>query len=389
MEGQATWRRAHGLASVFVVAALLVPACSGDDDDNNPALISSGMETFRNDTFNDEVFWTDTLRMHEVIATAVSPVTALSVGLKVDADALPPGILGTVDLNSPATTVALIKMNAVVGIKGEVTAGASGDMLTRVGVTCALCHSTVDDSVMPGIGRRIDGAAARDLNPGAIIALSPALTAEQKAVYMSWGKGKYDPRYNVDGMNGPVLIPPAYGLKDSQHATYTGDGDIQYWNNYVAVTQMGGQGTFVDNRIGVNKTLPAGTEDVVKPKLDALRAYQFSLPIPAAPAVDQTMANRGQNVFAQRCASCHQGDGMTQSELHDPADVGQDPTYAMRSASKTYRTTPLRALASHAPYFHDGSAPDLMSVINHYDQTLNMGMVDQEKVDLAEYLKSF
>jgi mono/diheme cytochrome c family protein len=190
-------------------------------------------------------------------------------------------------------------------------------------------------------------------------------------------------------MNGPVLIPPAYGLKDSQHTTYTGDGDISYWNNYVAVTQMGGQGTFVDDRIGVNKTLPAGTEDLVKPKLAALRAYQFSLPIPAAPAVDQTMASRGQNVFAQRCASCHQGAGMTQSELHDPAEVGQDPTYAMRSASKKYRTTPLRALSSHAPYFHDGSAPDLMSVVNHYDETLNMGMVDQEKVDLAEYLKSF
>src|SRR5687768_12459369 len=190
MEGQATRRRAQGLASVLVVAVLLVPACDGDDDDNNPALISSGMETFRNDTFNDEVFWTDTLRMHEVIPAAVSPVTALSVGLKVDADALPPGILGMVDLNSPATTVALIKMNAVVGIKGQVTAGASGDMLTRVGVTCALCHSTVDDSVMPGIGRRVDGPANRDLDPGAIIALSPALTAEQKAVYMSWGKGK-------------------------------------------------------------------------------------------------------------------------------------------------------------------------------------------------------
>jgi mono/diheme cytochrome c family protein len=242
---------------------------------------------------------------------------------------------------------------------------------------------------MPGIGRRVDGAANRDLNPGAIIALSPALTAEQKAVYMSWGKGKYDPRYNADGMNGPVLIPPAYGLKDSPHSTYTGDGDIRYWNNYVAVTQMGGQGTFVDDRVGVNKTLPAGTEDLVKPKLDALRAYQFSLPVPGAGAFDQTMASRGQNVFAQRCASCHAGDGKTESTLHDPAEVGQDPTYAMRSASKKYRTTPLRALASHPPYFHDGSAQDLMGVINHYDDTLSLGMVDQDKVDLAEYLKSF
>ena len=387
MEGHTVRRRALQLAPVLVVAAMFAPAC-GDSGDSQ-ASIASGMETFRYDTFNDEVFWTDTLRMHEPIAAAVDPVTALSVGLKVDAEALPPGILGTVDLNSPATTVALIKMNAVVGIKGEVTTGAGGDTLTRVGVTCALCHSTVDDSVMPGIGRRIDGAANRDLNPGAIIALSPALTAEQRAIYMSWGKGKYDPRYNVDGMNGPVMIPPAYGLKGSQHATYTGDGDIRYWNNYVAVTQMGGQGTFVDDRIGVDKTLPAGTEDVVKPKLDALRAYQFSLPVPAAPAFDQTMSDRGKDVFAQRCASCHQGDAKTQSDLHDPAEVGQDPTYALRSASKKYRTTPLRGLASGAPYFHDGSAPDLMSVINHYDQTLSLGMVDQDKVDLAEYLKSF
>ncbi len=389
MEGHLVRRQALRLAPVLVGAAMFAPACDGDDGGDSQASIAQGMEVFRFDTFNDEVFWTDTLRMHEPIAAVVDPVTALSVGLKVDAEALPPGILGTVDLNSPETTVALIKMNAVVGIKGEVTPGAGGDVLTRVGVTCALCHSTVDDSVMPGIGRRIDGAANRDLNPGAIIALSPALTAEQRAVYASWGKGKYDPRYSIDGMNGPVLIPPAYGLKGSPHATYTGDGDIKYWNNYVAVTQMGGQGTFVDIRIGVDKTLPAGSEDLVKPKLDALRAYQFSLPVPTAPAVDQTLSERGKTVFAQRCGGCHQGDAMTQSDLHDPAEVGQDPTYAMRSASKKYRTTPLRALASHPPYFHDGSATDLASVVNHYDQTLSLGMVDQDKVDLTEYLKSF
>src|SRR5262245_14355257 len=198
----------------LLAGAAMLPAACGDDENNNnvndPTAIAQGKETFRNDTFGDEAFWTDKLQMHTVISTAVDPMTALSVGLKVDADALPPGILTMVDLTSPATTVALLKLNAVLGIKGEVVAGVNGDMLMRVGITCALCHSSVDDSVMPGIGKRVDGAPNVDLDPGAIIALSPALTTEQKAVYNSWGKGKYDPRYNIDGMNFPVDIPPAY-----------------------------------------------------------------------------------------------------------------------------------------------------------------------------------
>ncbi len=391
-------RRGTGIGTVG--AALLgcigvLPLACGDDNDNSsdPNLIAQGKETFRSDTFGDEVFWTDTLQMHTVISTAVSPTTALGVGLKVDADALPPGILGTVDLNSPATTVALLKMNAVVGVKGEVVAGATGDTLMRVGITCALCHSNVDDSVMPGIGRRVDGAPNLDLNPGAIIALSPALTAEQKAVYNSWGKGKYDPRYNIDGMSFPVDIPPAYGLKGSPHATFTGDGDIRYWNNYVAVTQMGGQGTFVDDRINVNKTLPAGTPDLVKPKLDGLRAYQFSLGVPdSMPILEKTVVtgdqNHGKTVFDQRCASCHQGAERTEETLHAPADTGMDPTYANRSASKKYRTTPLRGLAQHPPYFHDGSAATLPAVVDHYDQALGLGLSASDKADLIAYLKA-
>ena len=387
----------RGWAVVLLGCAAAMPAACGDDSKkdnvNDPAMIAQGKETFRNDTFGDEAFWTDTLQMHTVIATAVDPMTALSVGLKVDADALPPGILGTVDLTSPATTVALLKMNAVLGIKGEVVAGANGDQLMRVGITCALCHSSVDDSVMPGIGHRVDGAPNLDLNPGAIIALSPAVTAEQKAVYMSWGKGKYDPRYNIDGMNGPVVIPPAYGLRDSPHATFSGDGDIRYWNNYVAVTQMGGQGTFVDARIGVNKTLPAGTEDLVKPKLDGLRAYQFSLGVPLTmPIREKTVvtgdANHGTTVFDQRCASCHQGDARTDEALNAPAATHMDATYANRSASKMYRTTPLRGLAQNPPYFHDGSAADLPAVIDHYDQALGLGMSASDKADLIAYLKT-
>lgn len=385
----------RGLAIALLAGAAISPAACGDDNDNadDPATIAEGKETFRNDTFGDEAFWTDTLQMHTVISTMVDPMTALSVGLKVDADALPPGILGAVDLSSPATTVALLKMNAVLGIKGEVVAGATGDTLMRVGITCALCHSNVDDSVMKGIGKRVDGAPNLDLNPGAIIALSPAITAEQKAVYNSWGPGRYDPRYNIDGMSFPVVIPPAYGLKEAPHATFSGDGDIRYWNNYVAVTQMGGQGTFVDDRIGVSKTLPAGTPDLVKPKLDGLRAYQFSLGVPdSMPIIETTVvtgnATNGKAVFDQRCASCHEGDERTQDTLHAPADTGMDPTYANRSASKRYRTTPLRGLAQHPPYFHDGSATTLPAVVDHYDQALGLGLSAADKADLIAYLKA-
>src|SRR5688572_15696962 len=195
--------------------------------ESSPSLDNEGQRVFRFETFGDEQLWTDKLRMHEVIEKAVDPTTALKVGLKVDADALPPGILEKVDLKSPATTVALLKMNAVVGLQATVDAN---NRITRVGVTCALCHSTVDNSVMPGIGRRKDGWPNRDLNVGAIIALSPALTPDKKAVYESWGPGKYDPRYNQDGKNTPLVLPPAYGLADVKNETYTAEGPISYWN---------------------------------------------------------------------------------------------------------------------------------------------------------------
>src|SRR5687768_5175378 len=207
-----------------LIAALAV--CEDDDNPLGPEfdrtvdtqLASQGREIFRFATFGDEVFWTDTLRMHTVISSGVSPTTALSVGLKVDVEALPASLqadlrAGRVDLNSPATTVALLKLNAVVGVKGTVQTVAGRDTLTRVGITCALCHSTVDNSFGPGIGRRLDGWPNRDLNAGAIIALSPAIPAAQKAVYNSWGKGKYDARFNQDGLNGPTVLPAAFGLR--------------------------------------------------------------------------------------------------------------------------------------------------------------------------------
>jgi cytochrome c5 len=385
-------RRSHTVVAgaLLLAAALGMPGCDSDSEEDDPVLIEEGKQVFRHDTFGDERFWTDTLRMHEVIESALDPTTALSVGLKVDSERLPAGILQTVDLRSPATTVALLKLDAVVGLKGTVTSEGGRDRLTRVGITCALCHSTVDNSVMPGIGRRMDGWAPRDLNPGAIIALSPALTREQKAVYSSWGPGRYDPRFNIDGQNGPVFIPPAYGLRGVPHTTFTGDGDISYWNTYVAVTQMGGQGSFRDDRIGVNRTLPPGTPDLVAPKLDALRAYQFSLAAPPPPAgsFNADAASRGRTVFEQRCASCHSGSDHSEEDLHAPAETGVEPTYAARSASRRYRTTPLRGLWQHPPYFHDGSAATLGAVVDHYERARSLGLTPGQRSDLIEYLKS-
>ena len=380
--------------SLWTGVALLAGLAAGCNNETEriaaeARLVDQGRPIFRSDTFGDEAFWTDTLRIHEVVGSAVDPVTALSVGLKVDADALPAGILQTADLHSPATTVALLKMDAVVGLKGTVTSVDGRDRLTRLGITCALCHSTVDNSVAPGIGHRLDGWPNRDLNPGAIVALSPALSPDAKAVYRSWGPGRYDPRFNHDGKNGPVLIPPAYGLAGVTLATYTGDGDISYWNAYVAVTQMHGQGTFADSRIGDDIRQ---SPDLVTSKLPALRAYQESLAAPPPPmgSFDSGAATRGRALFAgrARCATCHQGSTFTDDQLHAPAEVGMDPAYALRSATRRYRTTPLRGLWQHAPYFHDGSAASLGAVVDHYDGLMKLGLGPDDKHDLLEFLKS-
>jgi cytochrome c5 len=351
------------------------------------ALVADGKQVFRFDTFGDEQLWTDTLRLHEVVEKSVDPATALKIGLKVDADALPPGILDKVDLKSPATTVALLKMNAVVGLQATVDAD---NHIARLGVTCALCHSTVDNSVTAGIGHRRDGWPNRDLNVGAIIALSPALPADKKAVYNSWGPGKYDPRYNLDGKNTPLVIPPAYGLADIKNETYTAEGPISYWNAYVAITQMGGQGNFSDPRLKIDvKHSP----DVVTPKLAALRAYQYSLPSPPPPAgsFDAAAAARGRLLFDRTCATCHVGGSGTDNNsgtLHKPADTGVDGAYAARTANKAYRTTPLRALWQHPPYFHDGSAATLVDVVAHYNRARALGLTAAQEHDLIEYLKS-
>jgi hypothetical protein len=349
-----------------------------------------GEQVFRFDTFGDEQFWTGTLRMHEAIQAALDPVTALGLGLKVDSEALPEGILEEVDLEDPATTVALISMNAVVGVVGTVDADMN---LTSVGITCALCHSDVDDSVMDGIGVRIDGAANRDLDPGAIIALAPGLAEMPDAVevYNSWGPGYYDPRFNQDMTNHPVLIPPIYGLADVPYETYTGDGPISYWNAYVGITQMGGIGNFFDPRIGVSI---AYDQDMINPKLPALFEYQTSLvaPAPAEDLFDPDAAARGQALFegAATCSTCHSGSALTDAAtmLHTPEETGMDPTTAERSATGMYRTTPLRALLAHPPYFHDGSAATLADVVTHYDAQFELGLTAEEQADLVEYLNS-
>ena len=394
---------------IFIATALLA-ACSNSHNDESadaapdPQLVSQGKDIFRFDTFGDEAQWTDKLRMHEVIAAAVDPRTALSVGLKVDSEALPPAVVqgiqdGSISLTSPATTVALLKLNAVVGVKATVETVNGQDTLTKVGITCALCHSTVDNSFAPGIGKRLDGWPNRDLNPGAIIALSPALGSAAKAAYNSWGKGKYDPRFNFDGVSSAQVIPPAYGLLGVHKVTATGDGnDLAYWNRYVAVTQMGGLGTFTEPRTGVSVT--NGNVDLVSSKLPALQAYQLSLAAPAPPAgsFDAAAAARGADVFrgVGQCATCHAGAKFTDANerLHQPSEVVSEPepdgapSYASRSATKMYRTAPLNGLWQHAPYFHNGSAATLEAVVRTYNTRKSLSLTEQQIADLVQFLKS-
>lgn len=409
-------RRAGWAGAVFLVAvgfavASLMWAC--DDEENptgpeplDPAAVAAGKGIFRFDTFGNETFWTDTLRMHEVIRTGVSPSTALSVGLKVDADTLPAAVkadlqAGRIDLDDPAVTVTLLKLGAVVGVVGQVDAN---NTLTRVGVTCALCHSTVDNSFATGIGKRLDGWPNRDLNVGAIVALSPALTPAQKAVYSSWGPGMYDPRFNTDGKNQPVVLPPAFGLHEVRKELYTGDDTVTYWNAYVAIAQMHGHGRFTDPRIGVN--IDNTPPDRVTPDvLRALRHYQFSLenPTPRASDFDAAAAGRGRAVFegAGQCSTCHTGRLFTDindGRLHAPSEVASEPepngapSYALRSVTKMYRATPLRGLFNppqlRGPYFHNGIAPTLEAVVDRYNTKRNLNLTAAQKADLVEFLKS-
>jgi Cytochrome c len=357
-----------------------------------------GQNIFRYDTFGDEQFWTDTAKLNEVVEREIQPLEALGLGLKVDVDRLnvfkflvhnPFGVGGTKEL---------LRENAVVGVKATVDKNGH---ITRIGITCALCHSTVDNSFSPGIGHRLDGWPNRDLKVGEILARLPYFTPEQKAVLRSWPKGTYDPRFNFDGKSTPLVLPPAYGLANVENETYTAEGPISYWNNYVAVTQMHGHGNFSDPRLGVNIVQ---TPDMVTEKLPALRAYQHSIPAPKPPGayVNRGAADRGKVVFTANCAQCHVNGNLTDNNsvrtagaavgapgiLHRPEETGMDPTYAERTTQKAYRTTPLRGLWQHSPYFHDGSAKTLEDVVEHYNKVRNLHLTDGQKHDLVEFLKT-
>ncbi len=385
--------------------------------------VSSGRRIFRHDTFGDESFWGGTLRLHEAIAT-VSPKTALAVGLKVDSDALPRSLIekikkGQVDLDDPATTVALLKLNAVVGVKGHVD---DNNRLVNIGIQCALCHSTVDNSVTEGIGRRRDGWPNRDLNVGAIVSLAPNLSpftdllgvddATVRAVLQSWGPGRYDAAlmfdgkpFRPDGKTAATLIPPAFGMGGVNLATFTGWGSVSHWNALVAVLEMHGQGNFSDARLNSERfplARKAGfahvrsENDLVTPKLADLQAYQLSLeaPRPSQGSYDANVAAVGKTLFEgkARCAECHVPPLFTEPgwNLHTPEEIGIDGFQAERSPEGRYRTTPLRGLFTRAKggYYHDGRFAQLSDVVTHYDRHFNLGLSSSESASLVEYLKS-
>jgi hypothetical protein len=429
------FRSIEGASPVAAAASGPVHASQGHDgsDDANEALVRSGKQTFRFDTFGDEPFWSGTLQLDKAIEGAanggegpgVSPATALAVGLKVDSDALPAAVKtgiknGTVDLNDPATTLALLKLNAVVGVKG--TFNSAGN-LTAVGIECALCHSTVDNSFAPGIGHRLDGWANRDLNVGTIISLSPNLTPianllhtdvpTVKKVLAAWGPGKFDAELFLDGKgfqpNGTsaaTLIPPAFGLAGVNLHTWTGWGSVPYWNAFVAVLEMHGQGNFTDARLDNAAQFPIAAEnnfghvktqnDLVTPKLPALQAYELSLKAPTPPkgSFDPAAAARGKVLFngKAQCASCHVAPTFTDTgeNLHSGAEIGIDNFEADRSPTHMYRTSPLAGLWTHVKggFYHDGRFPTLLSVVQHYNTTFNLNLTPAEENDLVQYLLS-
>jgi hypothetical protein len=401
--------------------------------DNSLLMIDQGRQTFRFETFGDEAFWGDTLKLHQAIegstfggvGAGVSPKTALAVGLKVDVDALPPNLVaqlrnGTLNLDDPANTLALLKLNAVLGLKGIFD--SAGTSLASIGIQCALCHSTVDDSLSPGIGHRLDAWPNRDLNVGAIIALAPDLSAiasqlgtdqaTVRTVLNGWGTGKFDAELLLDGKTvGPqgsaaTLIPPAFGLAGVNLHTWTGWGSVTHWNAFVAVLEMGGKGVFYDPRLNDPVKFPVAAAnnkgnvrndpDLVTPKLAALHFYQLAIQAPAPPAgsFGSAAAANGKTIFngKAKCATCHVPPIFTEPgwNMHTPAEIGIDSFQADRAPDGRYRTAPLKGLWTHTKggFYHDGRFATLLDVVNHYDSVFVLGLSDQEKADLVEYLKS-
>lgn len=399
---------------------------------NTRSMIEEGKRTFRSDTFGDEAFWGDTLKLHQAIVgqklggigAGVSAKKALEVGLKVDSEAIPSSLAaqikaGQVDLDDPATTVALLKLNAVVGVTGFPDDKGG---LRSIGIQCALCHSTVDDSFAPGIGRRLDGWANRDLNVGAIVDLAPDLSAftkqlgvddaTVKKVLGSWGPGKFDAQlfldgkaFQPDGKTAATLIPPAFGLAGVNLHTSTGFGSVTYWNAFVANLEMHGQGVFFDSRLNDPSRFPVAAKvhsgntrarhDMITSKLAALHFYQLAIPAPAASNKATVGDNRrGETVFngKGKCATCHVPPLFTEPgwNMHSPSEIGIDDFQANRSPEKKYRTAPLKGLWTHQKggFYHDGRFATLRDLINHYDKHLGLSLNEADKNDLAAYLLS-
>ena len=424
------------VVAVVTVCAVVVLAAIAEHPQRQPnpeQTVATGRQIFRYDTFGDQDFWGGTLHLHQAIAGAanggvgpgVSPATALAVGLKVDSDALPATVIqalkdGSVDLNSPATTLALLKLNAVVGVTGFFD---DSGRLTSLGIQCALCHSTVDNSLAPGIGHRLDGWANRDLNVGAIVALSPNLqpvadllqtdVATVKTVLGSWGPGKFDAElfldgkaFRPDGKTAATLIPPAFGLSGINLHTWTGWGSVPYWNAFVATLEMHGTGTFYDPRLDDAAQFPVAARagfghvhndpDLITSKLAPLHLYQLSLNAPRAPkgSFDKEEAAAGQKLFAGKaqCSTCHVGPLFTEPgwNLHTGAEIGIDDFQADRAPDHRYRTSPLKGLWTHTRggFYHDGRFATLAEVVEHYNQTFNLNLSPEEKQQLVEYLKS-
>jgi hypothetical protein len=415
---------------VFAPAHQSAPTASTD---SVAAFLSQGRQTFRFDTFGDQAYWGDTLGLHKAIegqqlggvGPGVSPKTALAVGLKVDVDALPDSLVdalkaGKVNLDDPATTLALLKLNAVVGVTGFFNQQGT---LQSVGIQCAFCHSTVDNSLAPGIGHRLDGWANRDLNVGAIVALSPNLqpianelgvdVATVKQVLNSWGPGKFDAElaldgkaFRPDGKSGATLIPSAFGQAGVNLATNEGFGSVTYWNAFVANLEMHGKGTFYDPRLNNSEKFPVAvknhffdvrnTPDLITSKLAALHSYQLSIPAPAPPpgSFDPAAAARGKGLFSGKanCASCHVPPLFSEPgyNMHTASEIGIDDFQASRSPDDRYRTTPLAGLWTRMKggFYHDGRFATLLDVVKHYNDTFHLGLTDQEMNDLVEYLKS-
>ena len=392
--------------------------------------IAEGKRTFRFNTFGDEVFWGDALKLHQAIAGAanggvgpgLSPNQALALGLKVDVEALPGSLkrdlkAGRVDLDDPATTLALLRLNAVVGVTGFFQGNGQ---LRSVGLQCALCHSVVDDSFALGIGRRLDGWANRDLDVGQIVNFSPDLSVVNellgvpdettREVLTSWGPGKFDAELFLDGQNAPTLIPPAFGLAGMNLHTWTGWGSVPHWNGFVANLELHGVGRFWDPRLNdagqfpiaaangfgnLNPNLPP-EDDRITPKLADLHFYQLAIPAPRPPrgSFDAAAARNGKTLFSgkARCNSCHVEPLYTEPgwNMHTAAEIGIDDVQANRAPDRRYRTAPLGGLWTHTKggFYHDGRFATLLDVVEHYNDHFDLVLSPQEMNALVEYLKS-